>query len=167
MGGMTATVAASYNPPRLRRLVLVDPTFLTPQHQREVYESDVAVQHQTVLSEPQEGFLTEMLIKRCHRPRELIEIMVQARYQTSVNAFEILTLPNPDYRQLISTLTIPTMLVIGGVGSIITPIEAEALSMINLRLKVVQIAEAGHGIPFDQPDRLASVIIDFLSLESD
>ena len=48
MGGMTAAVVASQNPKRLKGLVLADPTFLTPQRQREVYESDVADQHRRV-----------------------------------------------------------------------------------------------------------------------
>lgn len=37
MGGMTAAVAASRNPKRLRGLILADPTFLSLQRQREVY----------------------------------------------------------------------------------------------------------------------------------
>ena len=74
MGGMTAAVAASLNPKRLCGVVLVDPPFLTPQRQREAYESDVVIQHQTILNRPQEDFLAEMLIKRSHRPRELMRV---------------------------------------------------------------------------------------------
>ena len=50
MGGMTAAVVASRNPHRLRGLILADPTFLTPQRQREVHESDVADQHRRILN---------------------------------------------------------------------------------------------------------------------
>jgi pimeloyl-ACP methyl ester carboxylesterase len=49
MGGLTAALVASENPGRLRGLVLADPTFLTPERQREVHESDVAQQHRRLL----------------------------------------------------------------------------------------------------------------------
>lgn len=141
---------------------MVDPPFLTPQRQREVYESDVDIQHQKVLNSSREDFLAEMLIKRSHRPSELVELMVQARYQTSVNSFEILTPPYPDFRQLISTLAIPSLLVIGGVESIITPQEAEELARLNQCLEISQIEEAGHGIIYDQPERFSEIVKAFL-----
>jgi len=50
MGGMTAAVVASRKPKRLRGLILADPTFLTPQLQRAVYESGVADQHRQILA---------------------------------------------------------------------------------------------------------------------
>jgi N-formylmaleamate deformylase len=49
MGGMTAAVAANRNPKHLRGLILADPTFLTPQRQQEVYESNIAAQHRRIL----------------------------------------------------------------------------------------------------------------------
>jgi N-formylmaleamate deformylase len=166
MGGMTSAVVASQNSMQLRGVILVDPTFLTPQRQREVHESDVASEHCQILNQPREGFLAEMRIKRSHRSRELIELIAQARYQTSINAFEVLVPTNLDYMQLIKTLDIPSLLVIGGVGAIISPEEAAELTKINQHLEIVQIAEAGHGIPYDQPERLAAVVKDFLCLLS-
>ena len=50
MGGLTAAVVASQYSKQLRGLVLAGPTFLTPQRQLEVYESDVAKQHRQILS---------------------------------------------------------------------------------------------------------------------
>ncbi|MBP9842304.1 MAG: alpha/beta hydrolase, partial [Simkaniaceae bacterium] len=50
MGGMTAALAASQNPKQLRGLILVDPTFLTPERQREVHESNIADQHRQILT---------------------------------------------------------------------------------------------------------------------
>ena len=46
---MTAAVVASRGAGILRGLVLVDPTFLSPERQREVHESDVADQHRQAL----------------------------------------------------------------------------------------------------------------------
>lgn len=162
MGGMTAALAASRNPKRLRGLVLADPTFLTPQRQREVYESDVADQHRRVLNRPKEELLAEMEGRHRRRSREIIERFAQARFQTSIRAFEVLTPPNPDYIQLITTLEVPSLLVIGDVGSVVTLEMAAELAGLNHCLKVVQIEEAGHGVPYDQPERFSAVVQTFL-----
>jgi pimeloyl-ACP methyl ester carboxylesterase len=162
MGGMTAVVVASRNPKRLRGLILADPTFLTPQRQHEVHKSDVADQHRQILNRPKEDYLAEIRVRRSHRPREVIELFAQARFQTSIRAFEILTPPNPDYVQLINTLDVPSLLVIGDVGSVVTSEVAAELAALNQHLEVVQIAEAGHAVPYDQPERFSAVVQTFL-----
>ncbi len=53
--------------------------------------------------------------------------------------------------QLINTINMPSLLVIGGSGGVVSPILAAELAGLNRYLKIVQIAEAGHGIPYDQP----------------
>ena len=92
----------------------------------------------------------------------MIELFAQARFQSCVHAFGILTLPNPGYLQLVSAIEVPSLLVIGDVGSIISPETAAELARTNPRLEVVQIAEAGHGIPYDQPERFSAVVQTFL-----
>ncbi len=163
MGGMTAAVVASQTPKQLRGLVLVDPPFLTPKRQHEVYASDVADQHRLILSQPKEAFLAEMQSRRSHRSREVIELFVQARFQTSLHAFKVLTPPNPDYKQLINALDVPSLLVIGDAGSIVSSEMASELAKLNQRLKVVQIEQAGHAVPFDLPARFLATIQTFLS----
>lgn len=166
MGGMTAAVAASRNPKQLRGLVLADPTFLTPQRQKEVYESDVAAQHRRILDRSIEDFLVETRTRHSHRSSELIELFAQARFQTCIHAFEVLKPPNPDYMQLINIIDIPSLLVIGGVGGVVSPIVAAELAGLNQHLKIVQITETGHGIPYDQPERFSAVVKAFLHLVS-
>jgi N-formylmaleamate deformylase len=92
----------------LRGLILADPTFLTPQRQREVHQSNVADQHRQTLNRPKEDYLAEIRIRHSHRLRDVIELFAQARFQTSISAFEILRPPNPDYLQLINALAVPT-----------------------------------------------------------
>lgn len=162
MGGMTATVVASRTPEILQGLVLADPTFLKPQRQREVYESDVAGQHRRILNRPKEDLVTEMQNRQSRRPPEIIELFARARFQTSIHAFDILTPPNPDYMQLISTLDVPSLLVIGDAGSVVTLEMAAELAGLNQRLQVVQIEEAGHAVPYDQPQRFSTVVQTFL-----
>ena len=162
MGGMTAAVIASQNPKRLRGLVLADPTFLTPKRQREVHESDVADQHRRILNRPREDYLAEVRDRKSRRSQEVIELFAQARLQTSIHAFEILTPPNPDYLQLIKTINVPSLLVVGDDGAVVSSEMAGELAALNQRLEVVQIAQAGHGVPYDQPERFSAVVQTFL-----
>lgn len=69
MGGMTATLVASWKTKRLRGLIFADPTFLTPQRQREVHESNVAEQHRQVLNRSKEDYLAELRVRHSHRSR--------------------------------------------------------------------------------------------------
>ena len=162
MGGMTAAVVANRNPKRIRGLILADPCFLTPQRQHEVHKSDVAAQHQRNLNRSKEDFLAELKFRHSHRSHELIELLVQARFQTSMHAFQVLTPPNPDYVQLIMALDIPSLLVIGDVDPVVSPSVASELARLNQRLEVAQIAEAGHGIIYDQPERFSAHVKSFL-----
>lgn len=162
MGGMTAAVAAGRHS-KLRGLILVDPTFLTLQCQIEVYKSDVAAQHRKILARSKKDFLAELRTRHKHRSLKVVELLAEARFQTNPHAFEILTPPNPEYRKLIKALTIPTLLIIGGAGGIVSPMLAQELARLNEHLEVTQIAEAGHGIPFDQPERFSSLVQAFLS----
>ncbi len=160
MGGMTAALVASRSAERLRGLVLVDPTFLTPQRQREVYESDVVGQHCRMVERSKQDLLDEMEERHRGRSREVIELFVQARFQTSMRAFEILTPPNPDYRKL--RFDLPSLLVVGDVGSVVSLEMAGKLARLNRDLEVAQIKGAGHAVPYDQPDRFSAVVQTFL-----
>lgn len=78
-----------------------------------------------------------------------------------MGAFEVLAPPNPAYRDLVRAIDVPTLLVIGD-DPVVTPEMATELCSINRRVRVEQIDDAGHGLPFDQPDRLAAVVLSFL-----
>lgn len=163
MGGLTAALVASQQPQKLRGLILVDPTFLTPQRQQEMYQSDIANQHCQILNRPKKDYLAKLQVRHSHRSPEIIDLFVQARYQTSIHALEILKPPNPDYMQLISTLNIPSLLIIGDADSSVVSAEVAAeISKLNQHLQVVQIANAGHAIPFDQPERFSTIVQNFL-----
>lgn len=162
MGGMTAAVIASRSSKSLQGLVLADPTFLTPQRQREVHESDVVDQHRRILNRSREEYLAEIMGRPSRRPPELIELFAQARFQTCIHAFEILTPPNPDYVQLINTINVPSLLVIGDTEPVVSTKVAAELAGLNQCLKVVQIAKAGHSVPYDQPECFSAVVKTFL-----
>jgi pimeloyl-ACP methyl ester carboxylesterase len=55
------------------------------------------------------------------------------------------------------------LLVIGDVGAVVSCEVAADLARLNPKLRVEQIVDAGHGIPYDQPERLATVVQAFLA----
>lgn len=162
MGGMTAALAACRSPNLVKGLVLADPTFLTPQRQREVYQSGVADEHRRILSLSKQDYRDQVRALHRKRSHELIDVLVEARFQTSIDAFEVLKPPNPEYRQLIQDLKIPSLLVVGGARGVVSLDEAKELARLNHQLEIAQIVEAGHGIPYDQPERFCAIVKAFL-----
>jgi N-formylmaleamate deformylase len=162
MGGMTAAVVASRLAKAIRGVILADPTFLSPQRQREVCDSDVAEQHRQLLSSAKDEVLAQARARHPHRSPEILELRVAARLQTRMSAFDVLTPPNPEYRKLVSTIDVPMLLVIGDTTPAVSLETARELQNLNPRLRVEQIAGAGHGLPHDQPERFAAVVRSFL-----
>ena len=110
MGGMTAAVVASQSATALRGVILADPTFLSPERQREVYESDAVEQHRQLLSLDKGEVLAQAQARRPHRRPEIAELVTEARMKTRICAFDVVTPPNPEYRRLVSTISVPTLL---------------------------------------------------------
>lgn len=161
MGGMTAAVVVSQLGTVIRGLILADPTFLNAERQREVYESDAAEQHRQLLTSNREDVLAQARLRHPHRTPEMVELVTNARMNTPVEAFDVLTPPNPDYQRLVSAITVPILLIIADKG-IVSLETAQELQALNPRLNVEQIHNAGHGLQYDQPERFAEVVKSFL-----
>ncbi|HEX4404455.1 MAG TPA: alpha/beta hydrolase [Polyangia bacterium] len=161
MGGMTAAVVASRISERLRGVVLVDPTFLSPERQREVCDSDVADQHRRLLDLGKDALLAQLRARHARRSPELVELLAEARAQTRMSAFDVLVPPNPAYRGVVSAIHVPILLAIGD-DPVVSPETARELQRLNPRVRVEQIQGAGHGVPFDQPERLVDVVRSFI-----
>jgi N-formylmaleamate deformylase len=161
MGGMTAAVAAAQLGELIRGVILADPTFLSPQRQREVCDSDVAEQHRRLLQRNKAEVMADLRARHPHRPVSIVEILAEARLQTRLSAFDVLTPPNPDYYQLVRTIRVPILLIIGD-APVVSIETARELQDLNSRVQVEQIEDAGHGLPHDQPERFASVVRSFL-----
>ena len=160
MGGMTAAVAASRRTD-LRGLVLVDPTFLSPERQREVHASDVAEQHRRTLASSKAELVAQAQARQPHRSPELLGHLAEARLKTRLEAFDVLTPPNPDYRDVVSAIDVPILVVIGD-SPVVTFEMATELRGLNPRVRIEEIQDAGHGLPYDQPERLAEVVASFM-----
>ena len=81
--------------------------------------------------------------------------------KTPLQAFEVLTPPNPEYQRLVSAISVPSLLVIGDKG-VVSLETAQELQNLNPRLRVEQIQNAGHGLQYDQPERFEVVVRAFL-----
>jgi len=162
MGGMTAAVVASRAAEAVRALVLVDPTFLSAERQREVRDSDVAQQHRRMLGQTKGDLLAQARARHPRRSPELLELLAEARLRTRLAAFEVLDPPNPEYRPLVSAIEVPSLLVIGDTGNVVSLETARELQRLNPRVRIEQIPDAGHGLPYDQPERLGAVVKSFL-----
>ena len=77
-------------------------------------------------------------------------------------AFDVLTPPNPDYRDVVRAIDVPSLLVIGDSSPVVTLEMATDLRSLNPRVRIEQVQDAGHGLPFEQPERLAEVVASFL-----
>ena len=161
MGGMTAAVVASQIAAAIRGVILADPTFLSPQRQREVYASDAVEQHRRLLSLSREDVLAQARVRHAHRRPEFIELVSEARMKTPICAFDVLTPPNPEYHRLVSAIDVPILLVIADNG-VVSLETARELQNLNPRLRVEQIQDAGHGLQYDQPERFEVVVRSFL-----
>jgi pimeloyl-ACP methyl ester carboxylesterase len=161
LGGMTAAVVAARGAAILRGLVLVDPTFLSPERQREVCDSDVADQHRRALGLAKSELIAQARARHPRRSPEIVELQAQARLDTRVAAFDVLTPPNPDYRDVVSAIEVPSLLVIGD-RPVVTQEMATDLVSLNPRVRIAQVEDAGHGLPFEQPERLGEVVVSFL-----
>ena len=82
--------------------------------------------------------------------------------QTRMSAFDVLTPPSPEYRQLVTTICVPILLIIGDIGAVVSLETARELQRLNPCVRVEQIRDAGHGVPYDQPERFEALIRSFL-----
>jgi N-formylmaleamate deformylase len=163
MGGLTAAVVAAHHPTLLRGLVLVDPTFLSLETQRDVYAGGTAVEpHRRLLAQSLPAVLSDLKARHPHRSPELVQLIAQARLQTRLEAFDVLRPPNPDFRQLMSAIAVPTLLMIGGPGGVVSGEVAAELQGLNGHVQVAQIVEAGHALHLDQPQRFTAIVKAFL-----
>jgi pimeloyl-ACP methyl ester carboxylesterase len=65
------------------------------------------------------------------------------------------------YRDVVRAIDVPSLLVIGD-DPVVTLEMAQELRSLNPRVRIEQVQNAGHGLPFEQPERLAAVVRSFL-----
>ena len=61
-----------------------------------------------------------------------------------------------------SATYVPILLIIGDNGAVVSLETAQELQKLNTHLRVEQIQNAGHEVPYDQPERFEAVVRSFL-----
>ena len=163
MGGVTAALVAGRGRVSLSGVVLVDPTFLSSTRQAEVRGSDVAAQHAASLRLTDSEGIADARARHPRRTREVVELLWRARRATQRAAFDVLVPPAPDYRELVGALRVPTLLVVGDTEPVVEPGVLDEICRLRPEMRVERVADAGHGVGFDQPDRLATLVRAFLA----
>jgi pimeloyl-ACP methyl ester carboxylesterase len=87
----------------------------------------------------------------------MIELQVEARLKTRMAAFDVLTPPNRPHRDVVSAIDVPSLYVIGD-KPVVTLDMIMGLRSLNPLLRIEQIPNAGHGLSFEQPERLREVV---------
>jgi pimeloyl-ACP methyl ester carboxylesterase len=160
MGGMTAAVVGALVGSSLGAIVLIDPTFISIEWQREVYESDIAKTHADFLNSSREYLIAAARLRNPGRSLEIIKLLVDARLQTSPFALQVLKPPNPDYRTLVAKFSVPTLLLLGDRG-VVAREAAQELCLVNPHVSFEVLAGASHGMPYDVPEQIAEAILSF------
>jgi pimeloyl-ACP methyl ester carboxylesterase len=63
----------------------------------------------------------------------------------------------------VSAIDVPSLLVIGD-SPVVTLEMATELRSLSPRVRIEQVKDAGHGLPFEQPERLREVVLSFLCM---
>ncbi len=63
---------------------------------------------------------------------------------------------------MVRAIDVPILLVIADGSPVVTLDMATELRSLNPRLRIEQVRDAGHGLPYDQPERLGEVVAAFL-----
>lgn len=161
MGGMTAAMVASRLGLAIGGIVLADPTFIHTEGQGEHYARAMAAQQLQILRRSKESVMAAARVKHPHLAAEMVANLVESRLQTSLSAFEVLVPPHPEFKELVRNIYVPTLLVLGGEGMVTTQ-DADALHTLHPGLQYKLIEDAGHGLMYDKPVRLALAVDVFL-----
>lgn len=157
MGGMTAAIAASLKPSYFTKLILIDPSFIPKDSPHKVDVKELKAKHKQILEGSKQEFIAARKAQSL-RTTQILQLLADARFQTSLNAFDILDPLHTDFTSIVKTLEMDTLLITGGEGAVVSDTLVNELIRLNIRIQVKNVKEAGHGIPFDIPEQLANSI---------
>jgi N-formylmaleamate deformylase len=124
--------------------------------------ANVADQHRWALGLQKSDLVAQVRERHPRRSPEIVELQAEAKLKTRMSAFDVLTPPNPEYRDVVSAIDVPSLLVIGDSSPGVTLEMVAGLRSLNRRVRIEQVQGAGHGLPFEQPERLREVVVPFL-----
>ncbi|MCS7056743.1 MAG: alpha/beta hydrolase [Thermoflexales bacterium] len=169
MGGMVATLVAAQHPHLVRAAIFEDPAWFDAAQQPPETRRQRAAEWRADLLASQLLAHDALIAKgRANNPNwsdaELRPWAV-AKQQARPQVLEYIEHEAPDWRAAVRNLRVPSLLIIGDVrrGVIVSPEQAHQAQMLNARLSVAQVADAGHSIRRDQFSSYMAAVRDFLA----
>ncbi|HLS89815.1 MAG TPA: alpha/beta hydrolase [Limnochordia bacterium] len=172
MGGITAAVVAKERPDLVRGLVLEDPAFVSRGGEQDVEREEARrargrewlENHKKLLETPLEQVIAARLEETPHWSREVVELWARSKHLTKLEAFALLEKGLPDYREVVTGIECPTLVVMGEVerGGIVSETMADELRALNPKVRCEKVAGAGHCVRYDRPEEFAALAKAFL-----
>jgi pimeloyl-ACP methyl ester carboxylesterase len=168
MGGYVALAFAEAYPEHIDKLMLLDTRHLPDSEQAAEGRENLAKQ---VEADGVEGVATGL------PARMLTEATVSGRPEVAAKASDMIRAASPagvagaargmavrvDQSDLLPSIAVPTLIVVGEEDGITPPADAEAMAAAVYNSTLVKIPGASHLSNLDKPDEFNKALIDFLS----
>ena len=168
MGGYVALAFAAAYPEHIDKLMLLDTRHLPDSAQAAEGRENLAKQ---VEADGVEGVAAGL------PARMLTEATVNGRPDVAAKASDMIRAASPagvagaargmavrvDQSDLLPSIAVPTLIVVGEQDAITPPADAEAMAAAIYNSKLVKIPEASHLSNLDKPDEFNTALIDFLN----
>lgn len=171
MGGHNSMAYASQHPDRVERLIIIDipPAFdMRRAPDRAAMEEMARNGHKLF-----ERFDDAVASARTGNPTAPDENL---RYRTQCNVRDVpggvifkydpavpSTWHPDDLWPIADKLTMPTLLVRGGLTTVLARDTAERMVAAFPRLELAEVSDSGHSVPTDKPEKLTPIVLDWLS----
>lgn len=172
MGASTAAAAAAKYPELFGKVLLEDPAWFAEGTRRQAMTEDERAtwnkeRRDRIIEQKQ--MAKETLIAMCREQSPLwqeaeLDAWAESKQQLSPNVVSSWEGKPKPWQEIAAAITSPTLLITANneKGGIVTPEIAESAKMLNPRIEVVLINEAGHNIRREAFDRYTDVVCAFL-----
>ncbi len=171
MGAMTAAFAAVRHPDLVGRLVLEDPPWRDAAG-TEAERIAWATNWQMDI-DARKSMSLEQMVEHATRANPGVAKWdksefgpwSEAKKRVSLSIVQLLLKPMPGYQDIVARVACPTLLISAdpAQGGIVTPEVARKVTLLNPRIQVVHIPDAGHNIRRESFDAYMAAVTAFLS----
>jgi pimeloyl-ACP methyl ester carboxylesterase len=174
MGGHNAMSYAAQHPNRVGRLIIIDipPAFdMRRVPDRSRIEALAREGHRTfgsldeAVADARLSNTTAPIENLRHRTEHNVREVdggLMLKYDPKVPA----TWQPDDLWPIVGTLSMPSLLVLGGINSAVPPAAVARMRETFPRLDVAEVPDSGHSVPTDKPDKLAPILLEWLERTS-
>jgi pimeloyl-ACP methyl ester carboxylesterase len=165
MGGMIAAEMACLAPRDLGKLALVAPAglWLDAQPIPDIFAMLPYQLAEVLFHDPAKGQALLTGGADLSDMEALKEFYIGSQRRLSMAGKILFPIPNRRLSKRLYRLTAPTLVVWGAADKLIVPAYAERWKAMIPGARVVMVENAGHMLPYEQPDALVRVLGDFLS----